>query len=125
MFDKTKYAKPFGSAEETCPFLRQSCNRVCHKCTMWEPLEVTVNGSSEVMWKCAMKWPVTLASVNNHRLQGLQSAFEDLRNWLVRYANSTTQLVGRVAQATVAPLPSVPLLEHKDGEVEEQRSNGG
>lgn len=78
--------KPKNPSEAICPLMRGPCATHCHNCEWWQSLEATVNGKPETMWKCAMNWGVTLHSVNNGRLDGLQRAFESLRNQFAKLA---------------------------------------
>lgn len=107
---KTSTHKPVNESGMTCPLLKQPCSQVCHKCEFWEPLQVTITGKGDTqMWKCAFVWTTTLASVNNIRLEGLQQAWESLRNV------AATAIRGAMGRS--APLPPrdvTPLIEHDD-----------
>lgn len=102
--------KPQNQSGMTCPLLKKPCGEVCHTCEFWEPLQVTITGQGDTqMWKCAFVWTTTLASVNNIRLEGLQQAWESLRNV------AATAIRGAISRPQVAPPKDVtPLIEHDD-----------
>lgn len=91
--------RPLGPSDLYCPMWRKRCDKVCHQCPLWQPLDLTVNGQSVTDWRCALVWPVTLGTVANARMDGLGAAMEQMRNRFDDLRASFVEVIRRVATA--------------------------
>lgn len=102
------YVRPKNDSGMLCPLHRKPTSQTCHKCELWQPLEVEVDGRSQVLWKCAFVWCASVQVITSHHLAGIQRAAEQTRNEVA--ANSQTQaaavagIVSLFEQLNGAPL---------------------
>lgn len=90
-------AKPVNDSGMYCPLLRRPCSKVCHTCELWESYVVSEGGQVEEQWRCAFRWPTFQNAIMNSRTDGMQRAYEGLRNQFAEFKNSLLSLIGAVA----------------------------
>ena len=80
---------PHGEENLVCPFHKETCDKVCHRCPLWV-LVVGKNPQSNEeinQWQCAIGWLPMLLVENSQQQRQTAAAVESLRNKVVQYGN--------------------------------------
>lgn len=101
--------KPVNDSGMECPLKGKACSKVCHKCELWQPLEMEVSGKPTVLWKCSLNWSPFIAIVNNSRMDGVQRATEDMRNKFAEYARMSARLIADLPRLLLSLPPPPPV----------------
>lgn len=117
--------RPKGPESLYCPLYQKRCDKVCHTCMFWRPLEVSMNAQDrgKTEWDCALCWPIMTGAIMNAKLSGLGQAYEGLRNQFGSFHASMLKLVAGIAgvRGLIRDTEQGPLIEVEDAQV--QRDN--
>lgn len=93
-------AVPYNKSGRRCPLNQKPVKDVCHKCELWQPLDLIVNGETKQIWRCAFNWQAILSARANLALAEIDREVHQTNKELGGFRQSVGMLVGEMARAS-------------------------
>lgn len=93
---------PKGPADKYCQFAKGWCNKTCHTCILWRPMDVVRKDEKGVTyksqeWDCALAWGNFTSGVMNSKLEALYKISEGMRNEYAAFRQSVVACIAGIA----------------------------